>query len=264
MENKLPAGWGNDEISRFLDVARRNCLATFGRVKKTYHLLTSVDSEYRAVIENLNQTKEVMLAAFLLRSHSCWLTAVGLALSCQVYETYPILRDCVEVSLYGWYIDRNREALNAWAHREDDEKSKERAKNLFTIGRIFKELRATYPSLHESVSHLYNRTIDFGAHPNVLGFSTNWAVKEGNGQVTFETRYQNTEALPVILALKTTAEVGIASLSLFRWVWRERYDLLGVTHRIDGLKRLLNTIAASATRLSGTETIDELDGLRIL
>ena len=39
------------------------------------------------------------------------------------------------------------------------------------------------------------------------------------------------------LALKTIAQVGVCTLSLFRPVYKERFDILGVTGAIDHIKK---------------------------
>jgi hypothetical protein len=47
--------------------------------------------------------------------------------------------------------------------------------------------------------------------------------------------YLSGGTLPFQLALKTTAQVGICTLYIFRTVYRERFDLLQLTDRLHQL-----------------------------
>jgi hypothetical protein len=48
--------------------------------------------------------------------------------------------------------------------------------------------------------------------------------------------YLEGDSIQLRLALKTTAQVGVCSLSLFRSIYKERFDILGVTGAIDHIK----------------------------
>jgi hypothetical protein len=55
--------------------------------------------------------------------------------------------------------------------------------------------------------------------------------------VEFKMVYLEGDSNQLRLALKTIAHVGVCTLSLFRPVYKERFDILGVTGAIDHIKK---------------------------
>ncbi len=49
--------------------------------------------------------------------------------------------------------------------------------------------------------------------------------------------YLHSDGLPMDFALKTTAQIGICSLHLFQWIFKERFSLLGITDRLQALRQ---------------------------
>jgi len=83
---------------------------------------------------------------------------------------------------------------------------------------------------------LYDRTIDYGAHPNEQALMQVLQVNEKFEHVEFKLIYLEGDSIQLRLALKTTAQVGVCSLSLFRSIYRERFNILGVTGAMDHIK----------------------------
>ena len=92
----------------------------------------------------------------------------------------------------------------------------------------------------EVVESLYERIIDYGAHPNERALMQTLQINEKAEHVEFKVIYLEGNSDQLKLALRSTAQVGVCALSLFRSVYRERFDLLGVTgawsHREGALK----------------------------
>ena len=74
---------------------------------------------------------------------------------------------------------------------------------------------------------LYERTIDHGAHPNERALMQMLQIAEKAEHVEFKAIYLEGDSDQLRLALKTTAQVGVCTLSLFRSIYRERFDILG-------------------------------------
>jgi hypothetical protein len=75
-----PNGWGADDLTKFIDMARLNAYATFDNLKDEYAKLSDIDAALRKLIDNLTNTKDWFAAFFLLRAHSALLSAVQLAM----------------------------------------------------------------------------------------------------------------------------------------------------------------------------------------
>ena len=84
---------------------------------------------------------------------------------------------------------------------------------------------------------LYERTIDYGAHPNERALMQTLQISERAENVEFKIVYLEGDSDQMKLAFKTTGQVGVCALSLFRSVYRERFDILGVTGALDHIKK---------------------------
>jgi len=104
----LPPRWGDDSLSSFLDMAYKNVLATFVRKRRGHgvDLLIRIDQSFLRVGENLVNPSDTLGAVLLLRSHSAFRAACSLSMSGQVTEAFPVLRACLEYSLYALHINR--------------------------------------------------------------------------------------------------------------------------------------------------------------
>lgn len=112
----------------------------------------------------------------------------------------------------------------------------QRVREEFRVGRMLDLLEARDNDTGRAVRHLYERTIDFGAHPNERALLTVLRQAREEGVVRFDLNYLSDDSTPALaLCLKTNAQVGVGSLRTFRHVVPERFDLLGLS---DELTRL--------------------------
>ncbi len=83
---------------------------------------------------------------------------------------------------------------------------------------------------------LYERTIDYGAHPNELALTTALRQTREEDVIRFDLAYLSDDSTPALaLCQKTNAQVGVCSLRTFRLVLPERFDLLGLTDELGRL-----------------------------
>ncbi len=118
----LPPRWGDDSLSSFLDMAYKNVLATFVRKRRGHgvDLLIRIDQSFLRVGENLVNPSDTLGAVLLLRSHSAFRAACSLSMSGQVTEAFPVLRACLEYSLYALHINRQPDLGEVWLRRHDN------------------------------------------------------------------------------------------------------------------------------------------------
>jgi len=233
-----PPNWGRDELTNFLELAQRNAYASFVTLRAPFAKLLAIDAFYRRLIDNLNNPESWFAALFLLRAHSCFLAAARTALSGQLPETYLLLRGCLENALYGFYLARRPELREVWLRRHDDAASMRTVKIEFQIGTIITSVDASDAQAARVAKELYDRTIDYGAHPNERALTQVLGMDRGTDHVRFEVRYLTRgDELAFGVNLKTTAQVGVCVLDLFRLVYRERFDILGLTDQLANLKR---------------------------
>ena len=232
-----PPNWGHDEISKLIDIARVNEYATFANFKGEVNRLVDIDLSYRKVIDGLNHAKDWFAGFFVLRAHSNFFAGCRLCWSGQIPECYAILRSSLENALYGLYLARNPNSRETWLRRHDSDADKRKVKDEFKI-RTMLDLAKSIDRAEGKVAELlYERTIDYGAHPNERALMQMLQINEKAENVEFKIVYLEGNSDQLKLALKTTAQVGVCALSLFRSVYRERFDILGVTGALDHIKK---------------------------
>ncbi len=238
-ETKLPPNWETDPITDFIEQARNNTFATFANLKSQYNPLASIDKLFRDITNNLTNTKELVPSFFLMRSHSSFLCGVRLALSGQIPETYMVLRGAIENALYGLYVSRNPKSAEIWLNRHEDEKSKQRTRNLFSYSNVIQFLKSVDKRSYDATSQMYDRCIDLGAHPNERSVTSVMNMSKNDKELHYEVAYLvgNTPALH--LAMKSTAQIGVCSLDIFQNVFRERFEILSGSIKLDELKKRL-------------------------
>jgi hypothetical protein len=233
---RIPDNWSKDGLSDFIQKTIINTFATFENFKREYSLLSSIFDFYQRLADNLLNPLCFMPAVFFLRSHSAYCAGCRLSLSAQVNETYVVLRNCLEYALYAFYIGKYPESEDVWIKRHESEESMKLMKKVFQIVNLRKTLKTFDSSLCNSLNHLYDRCIDYGGHPNEKGVISSMRIIEGETRTELKQIYLFGEDSPqFLLGLKTTAQVGICALYVFRLIFKERFDILGLSEDIGRL-----------------------------
>jgi hypothetical protein len=94
----------------------------------------------------------------------------------QIAEVFPQLRACLEYAAYALHIDRNNDLVEVWLRRHDDHDTLNAVKNHFKISEIKKSIRTTNRHVADVFDELYQRTIDFGGHPNERAITGNLMI----------------------------------------------------------------------------------------
>lgn len=236
-ELKIPPKWSEDPLSQFIKDAWHNTYATFANLKPEFTRLTAIHRAFQKIIDNLLNTPEWFAGFFLMRAHSEYLAGARLSMSGQVTEAYMVLRGCLESSLYGLHISNNPATREVWLRRHDDDDSNRKCKNEFTAGNVFKTLESKDTDIHKIAKDLYGTTIDYGAHPNELGLLSMMRKAQDENKIDFMVDYLTGNSMPLRLGLKMTARVGVCSLFIFKLVFKERFDILGISKDLEKLKQ---------------------------
>ena len=114
-----PQGWGEDEVTVFLDAARGNSFATFANLPQFFEHLVVVDSLFRKAIPQFTAPDDVVPGLLLLRCHGAYLAAIRLSISGQHPETYSVLRTCLEIALYANHMRAAPSLAEVWLKRSE-------------------------------------------------------------------------------------------------------------------------------------------------
>jgi len=236
-DSKAPPGWNDDPLSKFIQGTTENTYATFHNLKEWYNRLRNVHQAFSKIVENMDRTPDFLSSFFLVRSHSAYLAGVRLALSGQVPEAYMTLRGSLECALYGLYVARKTSVREVWLRRNEDDQAKKKVKREFKVSNLFEVLESENHKLLKITRLLYERTIDYGGHPNQQAFLSVMKQQLDESKITFQSAYMIGNEPALQLCLKSSAQIGICALSIIRQVFRERFDILGVSDDLENLKR---------------------------
>jgi len=160
-----------------------------------------------------------------------------MSMSGQVVDAYPLIRSCLEYAGYAQLIHQDYDVARTWLNRHADEKSTAKVRNTFTQTNIKDALSRRDQSLCKTYDHLYQRTIDFGAHPNERSVTGALTIRESADQNELEQAYLVGDSLAIDHALKTAAQAGLCTLMMFQWLFKERFELLGIKQEIQELRK---------------------------
>jgi hypothetical protein len=121
----------------------------------------------------------------------------------------------------------------AWINRNDDVAAKKASRAIFAYANVLSSLTDAQPPLASIADSLYDRLVDFGGHPNPFSILTNLEMANGNSVVDFKLFYINAGGMQQNLALKTLGQVGLTCLYVFKIIWKERFDITGVSDQIE-------------------------------
>jgi hypothetical protein len=234
---RVPPSWADDPLSKFIQDTIGNTYATFHNLKTPYNRLNDIHIVFAKIVDNIDRTPDWFAAFFLVRSHSAFLGATRLALSGQVPEAYMVLRGCLESALYGLYVARNPGSQETWLRRHDDEARKKEVRKKFKISNLLNLLEKTDKKLRDIAGDLYERTIDYGGHPNERAFFSVAKKHDDKHKTTIQSAYLIGNELALELCLKSCAQIGLCSLSIFQLIYKERFDILGLSDQVKALKK---------------------------
>src|SRR5262249_36974864 len=150
----------------------------------------------------------------LWQTHDHFLGAVRLGLSGQLPGACALLRLSLESALYGLYVAGNSNRQEIWAKRHDDNSSRRHSKKEFTVRKIMDHLRSVDAKTQGIVDQLYQRTIDYGGHPNPRAVLPGIEIEESGRTTNFSMDHFQCGDVRQMACLKLAAQVGICSLDV--------------------------------------------------
>lgn len=233
-----PVGWGQDDLTRYLEACRSNQLATFANNRSAVIDLTTIDRMFRQLFDGAVNPKPYLPIGFLLRAHSAFLAATGAVMAGQVYEAQAVLRVCLEQGAYAHYVGNDQPRWERWMARHDSLAAKEVVRREFTQRKIREHIKASAPDLEHIYGELYERVIDYGAHPNEQGLSLSSKVENTvDGGRRHLTIYLHEDGLQMDMGLRMAAQVGLWVLRVAQALYPQRVQATGVLYQLEIILR---------------------------
>jgi len=234
-----PPNWGSDEITRYIDVARNNSIATFVHKVSAYSTVSGISTIFEKLNTDHRDPESINAVLFLLRAHSAYLASVSLGMSGQLCEAYAVMRLCIENALYGHYVHMNSDVMEVWLSRHESEDNMKKVRDVFTIKNVMGSFHDKDERMANAIQTLYERTIDMGGHPNERGLMQTLKIKKVEGNTEYTSDYLAGDGPPLDLCLKSVAQVGGGVLFIFRHIFPERFEQVDVNRTLEGLAQNL-------------------------
>jgi hypothetical protein len=177
-------------------------------------------------------------AAFLARAYGCYLASVRISSSGQIAEAFVMFRACIENALYGYYIEKKPELKNIWVERHKSEEAEKLVRKNFYFSDIFKFLISQEPKVGPYIKNMYDKSIDYGAHPNVYSIGLNLRCIENERKDVMD--IFNSDDYILKCCLLANVRFGLGCLSVFRLIYPKQLKSCGVPEE---LKRLFSRLA---------------------
>jgi hypothetical protein len=201
-----------------------------------YKTIEQIDDCFVRVGKNLINPKPVMTANLLLRCQYAFKTAAGMALAGQVVEVFAMLRSVLEYAGYCLTIYENPALESVFVSRHKDSDAMKTQKEAFKISAVRAAIARHDPTLASQFDQYYQRSIDFGGHPNPHASFSATVLDEGDGEKGMLVLAISRDSQTITHALLSTAQVGLTALCMLQHVFKQKFELLGVRAEIDALK----------------------------
>jgi hypothetical protein len=139
---------------------------------------------------------------------------------------------CLENAGYARLIADNPALSESWLKRDDSEETKKVIRRTFTQTAVRDAIAAKDQKLSEIYQALYERSIDFGAHPNEKAVTTG-IVKDTLKTKTIQFKLLTGDGPALDHSLRLTARVGICSLRVFGTIFKTQFDHQGFSRRAE-------------------------------
>jgi hypothetical protein len=235
--NTTPPGWAADELTRFLQQTHQQQYASFHNKKQAVGRLVAIDELFVRVSKNwLNPQSEVEAMLFL-RCHAAFRAAAGESMAGQAVECYRQCRGMLENAAYAVHIHRDRSLAIVWLNRHQDEAGMKASKKAFQHIAVTASVAAANQHAGKRFEELYQRTIDWGGHPNERSVTGNMKMIEEPDRRVMLAIMLHGDGVELDMALKTVAQCGMVSLELLQVLYNAKFEILGINAAMLDLRK---------------------------
>jgi hypothetical protein len=224
-------------LQKFFDMLYSNQQANRVNFAQWYAIVENIDDCFVRAAKNLTNPQPVMTAVLLLRCQYAFKTAAGMALAGQIVEVFTMLRSVLEYAGYCLTIHERPALESVFISRHIGASEMKAQKEAFKIAAVRTAVGRYDAKLAELFDDLYQRSIDFGGHPNPHGSFSALVFDERGDQTGMTTLAISSDPKNLAHALKSTAQVGLTALHILQHVFKAKFELLGIRQDMDVLKK---------------------------
>jgi hypothetical protein len=224
-------------LSHFVESLHRNQQVNRHRFPERYGIIEGVDSCFVAAGKHLGDSKPIFTGPMFLRSHYAYKAAAGMTLAGQFPESFVMMRSCLEYAGYAFLMFADPRLEEVFLNRHANDASKKAQRGKFQIYTITKTIACFDQKLSKIFKDMYDRSIDFGGHPNPHGMIGSMDIdKDDEEQLTGMSTFALAPNPRVIeFSMHKVAQVGLTALCIFRHIFGKKFELLGISAKMDAL-----------------------------
>lgn len=217
LDKGRPVGWQNSELFSFIEECWNNSLAVVGNKGIACQRLTEIDRLFETLQRQikLNDIDELVPSLLFLRSFVAYRASIMVLLTLPT-DGFPLLRSTLEYAGYALLMKGERQLAADWLRRDESSPAKKVVRDKFTPKRVRVAIAAKDEILAEVYQGLYERTIDWGAHPNEKALTPSLirdSFRAGSKQIQFKMLGESGVSLDH--ALRIAAQIGVCALKVF-------------------------------------------------
>jgi hypothetical protein len=231
-----PPGWGEDGLTKYFDAARSNQQGSYVHKRPAVQRLIAIDALFDRISQNLMNPQNFIAALLLTRCHAAFRSAAANAMAGQVGEVYEHCRAMLERAAYAVHIERDPTLGPIWLDRHQDGDSMAAQRCAFSHQKVLASVKKANVSASERFEELYQRTIDFGGHPNERSVTGNLKMVQELDKRIYLSVMQHGDGIELDYALKVVAQCGLVSLEMLQVIFNARFELLGINAEMLALR----------------------------
>lgn len=225
-----------DNLIPFFDLVASNQKASIRNFPEQYELLRRVNVCLSTAGQKLVNPKPLMCAILFLRCQYTYKAAAGMSLSGQAVEAFVMARSCLEYAGYALAIFHNPALEVVFSNRHVSDADMQSQKQAFRISEIKEVIDKFNSKLAAIFSELYDRSIDFGGHPNPHGTFSALSIEHKGPDAFISPVALVTDPKMLRHTMKSVAQVGLCALFIFQHIFKAKFQLLGIRAQMDRLR----------------------------
>jgi hypothetical protein len=115
-----------------------------------------------------------------------------------------------------------------WLNRHQSAVDLKAARDALTHAKVLATVTTVNRHAAKRFEDLYQRTIDFGGHPNERSVTGNMKMVDEPDRRVMLMVMQHADGPELNMALKTTAQCGMCALEMLQGAFNARFELLGI------------------------------------
>ena len=235
LKETRPPGWTKPQLPMFFETVWANTLATFANKPESHRLcriddvMFEIATDWKGIAPTVENMAPLMM---FFRAHSAFRAGCSVGMGGMTVEGMAVLRLSLEFAGYACLLKESPSLAMVWWDRDVDEKTLKEARRQLTGSAVAKAVKKMDSRLGEIYEMLYDRTIQFGGHPNEKTVTQSLKMHNTPEETRIDQIYLQGDATILDHWIRTANQIGICVLKLFERVHHERFERLNVKARI--------------------------------